>query len=199
MLADKIHANFRPTDLRGLVDHVVLLTAIALIYVGLAKLSLALASIHPSATPIWPPTGYARCPCRQARSRFDGTSRPMKRTIHFCGSFGRKLAGRVLKSLGDRGLVTSSSPRWCRYRCEARPRSSSSPKESSGYFWPRPLVFSLNYHPAGPRVVPKSHEFDAEKPTRQRGTSEVVTRLSDDPRCYWRPPRRRLPNRGAPA
>ena len=29
MLADKIHANFRPTDLRGLVDHVVLLTAIA--------------------------------------------------------------------------------------------------------------------------------------------------------------------------
>jgi integral membrane sensor domain MASE1 len=59
MLADKIHANFRPTDLRGLVDHLVLLTAIAIIYVGLAKLSLALASIHPSATPIWPPTGYA--------------------------------------------------------------------------------------------------------------------------------------------
>ena len=59
MLADKIHANFRPTDLRGLVDHVVLLTAIAVIYVGLVKLSLVLASIHPSATPIWPPTGYA--------------------------------------------------------------------------------------------------------------------------------------------
>jgi two-component sensor histidine kinase len=59
MLADKIHANFRPTDLRRLFDHVVLLSAIAIIYVALAKLSLALASIHPSATPIWPPTGYA--------------------------------------------------------------------------------------------------------------------------------------------
>ena len=56
MLADKIHAHFR---FRELFDHVVLLTAVAVIYVGLAKLSLALASIHPSATPIWPPTGYA--------------------------------------------------------------------------------------------------------------------------------------------
>ena len=56
MLADKIHAHFR---LRELFDHVVLLIAVAVIYVGLAKLSLALASIHPSATPIWPPTGYA--------------------------------------------------------------------------------------------------------------------------------------------
>jgi len=35
------------------------LTSIAIIYVALAKLSLALASIHPSATPIWPPTGFA--------------------------------------------------------------------------------------------------------------------------------------------
>jgi integral membrane sensor domain MASE1 len=56
MLADKIHAHFR---FRELFDHVVLLTAVTVIYVGLAKLSLALASIHPSATPIWPPTGYA--------------------------------------------------------------------------------------------------------------------------------------------
>ena len=59
MLADKIHAQFRTTDLRDLLNHIVLLTAVAVIYVGLAKLSLALASIHPSATPIWPPTGYA--------------------------------------------------------------------------------------------------------------------------------------------
>src|SRR5262249_31104941 len=59
MLADKIHRNVRSGDLRRLLEYVVELTGIAIIYVGLAKLSLALASIHPSATPIWPPTGSA--------------------------------------------------------------------------------------------------------------------------------------------
>src|SRR6266481_4620310 len=59
MLADKIYTNLRAADVRRLLEHVVELTGIAVIYVGLAKLSLALASIHPSATPIWPPTGYA--------------------------------------------------------------------------------------------------------------------------------------------
>ena len=59
MLADKIYTNLRAADIRRLLEYVVELTGIAVIYVGLAKLSLALASIHPSATPIWPPTGYA--------------------------------------------------------------------------------------------------------------------------------------------
>jgi two-component sensor histidine kinase len=59
MLADKIYTNLRAAAVRRLLDYVVELTGIAVIYVGLAKLSLALASIHPSATPIWPPTGYA--------------------------------------------------------------------------------------------------------------------------------------------
>jgi len=59
MLAEKIYTNLRQADLRRLLEHVVEFTSIAIIYVGLAKLSLALASIHPSATPIWPPTGYA--------------------------------------------------------------------------------------------------------------------------------------------
>src|SRR6266446_1156850 len=59
MLADKIYTNLRAADVRRLLEYVVELTGIAIIYVGLAKLSLALASIHPSATPIWPPTGYA--------------------------------------------------------------------------------------------------------------------------------------------
>ena len=59
MLADKIHTNVRSGDPRRPLEYVVELTGIAIIYVGLAKLSLALASIHPSATPIWPPTGYA--------------------------------------------------------------------------------------------------------------------------------------------
>ena len=59
MLAEKIYTNLRQADLRRLLEHVVEFTSIAIIYVGLAKLSLALASVHPSATPIWPPTGYA--------------------------------------------------------------------------------------------------------------------------------------------
>jgi two-component sensor histidine kinase len=59
MLADKLYTNLRAADVRRLLEYVVELTGIAVIYVGLAKLSLALASIHPSATPIWPPTGYA--------------------------------------------------------------------------------------------------------------------------------------------
>ena len=59
MLADKMYPDLRPTDLRTFSAHIIESTCIAIIYVGLAKLSLALASIHPSATPIWPPTGYA--------------------------------------------------------------------------------------------------------------------------------------------
>jgi two-component sensor histidine kinase len=59
ILVDKIYTNLRAADVRRLVEHVVELAGIAVIYIGLAKLSLALASIHPSATPIWPPTGYA--------------------------------------------------------------------------------------------------------------------------------------------
>src|ERR1700680_2973597 len=35
------------------------LAAVAIVYFGAANLSLTLASIHPSATPIWPPTGLA--------------------------------------------------------------------------------------------------------------------------------------------
>jgi integral membrane sensor domain MASE1 len=59
MLAEKIYTDLRPADLRTVSAYVIELICIAIIYVGLAKLSLALASIHPSATPIWPPTGYA--------------------------------------------------------------------------------------------------------------------------------------------
>ena len=59
MLADKIYTNIRPGNHRRPLEYVVELTGIAIIYVGLAKLSLALASIHPTASPIWPPTGYA--------------------------------------------------------------------------------------------------------------------------------------------
>jgi integral membrane sensor domain MASE1 len=51
--------DFRPADTRRRLKYIVELTSIAIIYVALAKLSLALASIHASATPIWPPTGFA--------------------------------------------------------------------------------------------------------------------------------------------
>src|SRR5438874_5137282 len=59
MLAEKTYTNFRPADIRKRAKDIVELSSIAIIYVAVAKLSLALASIHPSATPIWPPTGFA--------------------------------------------------------------------------------------------------------------------------------------------
>jgi integral membrane sensor domain MASE1 len=43
----------------GWPRYVVEVFAIAVVYVALAKFSLALASLNPSATPIWPPTGFA--------------------------------------------------------------------------------------------------------------------------------------------
>src|SRR5262249_8705206 len=52
MVAEKTYADFRPADIRRRLKYFVELTSIAIIYVALAKLSLALASIHPSATPI---------------------------------------------------------------------------------------------------------------------------------------------------
>src|SRR5262245_21496394 len=48
MLADKMYPDLRPTDLRTFSAHIIELTCIAIIYFGLAKLSLALASIHPA-------------------------------------------------------------------------------------------------------------------------------------------------------
>jgi two-component sensor histidine kinase len=59
MVAEKTYTDYRATDIRRRLKYIIELTSIAIIYVALAKLSLALASIHPSATPIWPPTGFA--------------------------------------------------------------------------------------------------------------------------------------------
>src|SRR5438874_13254664 len=59
MLAEKTYTNFRPADIRKRAKDIVELSSIAIIYVAVAKLSLALASIHPSGTPIWRPTGFA--------------------------------------------------------------------------------------------------------------------------------------------
>ena len=43
----------------GILAHVAELVFVALIYFVCAKAGLALASINPSVTPIWPPTGFA--------------------------------------------------------------------------------------------------------------------------------------------
>ena len=64
----------------------------------------------------------------------------------FCASPGRKLVDLVMSNPSDRGLVTSYSPKSFRNRCEGRHRSRSNPKESSGYFWRRPVVFSPSHH-----------------------------------------------------
>jgi signal transduction histidine kinase len=44
---------------RGVRSYAVELLAIGLVYFAIAKIGLALASIHPNASPIWPPTGLA--------------------------------------------------------------------------------------------------------------------------------------------
>src|SRR5262245_34516050 len=46
------------TGFSALLKYLVELSSVAVIYLAVAKLSLALASVHPSATPIWPPTGF---------------------------------------------------------------------------------------------------------------------------------------------
>src|SRR5437870_13647098 len=46
-------------DTSGLARYGFELLAIGLAYLVLAKLGLSLASLHPSASPIWPPTGFA--------------------------------------------------------------------------------------------------------------------------------------------
>ena len=50
---------FERRDARQLSKEILRLAVIGGVYFVLAKLSLQLASINPSATPIWPPTGYA--------------------------------------------------------------------------------------------------------------------------------------------
>jgi two-component sensor histidine kinase len=49
----------RPLNRRPLTDRALGLLALAIVYFALAKLGLALASLHPSASPIWPPSGLA--------------------------------------------------------------------------------------------------------------------------------------------
>jgi len=59
MVAEKTYTDLRLADIGRRLKYVVELTSIVVIYVALAKFSLGLASIHPSVTPIWPPTGFA--------------------------------------------------------------------------------------------------------------------------------------------
>ena len=47
------------TDFGTLLKYLLEFSAVAITYFAVAKLSLVLASVHPSATPIWPPTGFA--------------------------------------------------------------------------------------------------------------------------------------------
>src|SRR2546428_999452 len=125
MLADKIYTNLRAADIRRLLEYVVELTGIAVIYVGLAKLSLALASIHPSATPIWPPTGYALAVVllrgyRVSPAIFLGA---LVANVTTAGSVGTSLAiaiGNTLESLVGAYLIN----RWSDGRVRTRPSSS---------------------------------------------------------------------------
>src|SRR5262249_6503769 len=48
-----------PRTIRRGLNYIAGLIGIGLTYFVLAKIGLALALIHPSASPIWPPTGFA--------------------------------------------------------------------------------------------------------------------------------------------
>jgi PAS domain S-box-containing protein len=58
-LSPSSRAEFPALDARGAATYATELLLIGAAYVLVAKLGLILASIHPSATPIWPPTGLA--------------------------------------------------------------------------------------------------------------------------------------------
>src|SRR5262249_35598111 len=58
-LSDKAAASRLGPRLREGASYALELVVIAAIYFALAKIGLILASIHASATPIWPPTGLA--------------------------------------------------------------------------------------------------------------------------------------------
>jgi PAS domain S-box-containing protein len=47
------------SDARAKIGYAVTLVGVTIVYFALAKCGLALASINPNATPIWPPTGFA--------------------------------------------------------------------------------------------------------------------------------------------
>jgi len=48
-----------PRDASHFARYVFAIAVVAIVYFAMAKLGLALASLHPSASPIWPPTGLA--------------------------------------------------------------------------------------------------------------------------------------------
>lgn len=48
-----------PTRVRGLLRYVAELAVVGIVYIAVARLGLTLASINPSATPVWPATGVA--------------------------------------------------------------------------------------------------------------------------------------------
>jgi integral membrane sensor domain MASE1 len=48
-----------PLGLRRITRGAIELLGVGIVYFALAKAGLALASVHPSASPIWPPTGIA--------------------------------------------------------------------------------------------------------------------------------------------
>ncbi len=47
------------SDIHRRLRQVVEFCGVAIVYIAVAKLSLAVASVNPSATPVWPPTGFA--------------------------------------------------------------------------------------------------------------------------------------------
>src|SRR5262249_45619142 len=123
-------------------------------------------------------------PYPQVWSRFDGTLRQIKPTTQFCALPGRKLVDHVLSSPSDKGLVTLYSLRSFRHRYGARHCSSLSPKESSGCFSHRPIVFSpsIQYLPIwqnfpSPRLVFQPDRSGARRQSSTQDGRRFITLL----------------------
>ena len=63
-----------------------------------------------------------------------------------------------------------------------------------------PVTVALGHHRPGHAcdLVGKRDGGDLGRPPLFSKRISEATRLSDDPQCYWQPPRRRLPSRGVP-
>ncbi len=93
---------------RGIARYLDMLIAVAIGYFVFAKLGLQLASVNPSASPIWPPTGIALAAMLVVRA------------AHLAGDFDRRLRRQRhhRRHAGDLGADRRSAIRWRRWSAD---------------------------------------------------------------------------------
>jgi hypothetical protein len=122
-------------DFGALVKYLVEFSGVAITYLAVAKLSLALASVHPSASPIWPPTGFALRGAKLLRKA------PMNLQLNehieelgeivFCHACKLGFEGIVLKRLGS-PYISGRSCDWLKFKNPAAPAVKREAEEDWG-------------------------------------------------------------------